>query len=225
MRRDLRLPFSLSVSFTTIIQTLSLSTFLPVPVALLAGAGWGVAVALLALRLSSRVRLSAWLEDILVALGVGAMALFAFGGATGLLMLGAALDSPSLTGQTLVMMFLPSIPVAILGNTLMELVVVPALLILAWRPGWRRILVLATAVLFFALRVWSYVVFVSARLDFAETERSTTVLSAAERARLGAALHVDDLRWLLNLAIFAILLLAAYFSRVREQARDQNHGG
>ncbi|MEU8820879.1 hypothetical protein [Actinoplanes sp. NPDC048796] len=59
------------------------------------------------------------------------MALPAFGGAIGLLRLGAALDSSSITGETMVTMFLPSIPIAIAANVPAELVVIPGLLIFA----------------------------------------------------------------------------------------------
>ncbi|AVT29536.1 hypothetical protein C6361_08540 [Plantactinospora sp. BC1] len=209
-------PLALAVAFVAVVEGLSLVEFLPVPVALLVALGWGVGIGLLATWLRGRATLAAWLEDGLVALGVVTMALFAFGGAAGLLMLDAALESPTLTGQTLVLMFLPSIPVAILGNVPTELVVIPMLLVLGWRPGRRRILIVVAAALYFVHRVWTYLVFSSARLDFAETERSTTPLTEAERERLGSALHVDDPRWILNLVIFAVFLLAAHFSRVRE---------
>jgi hypothetical protein len=65
-------------------------------------------------------------------------------------------------------------------------------------------------------RVWTYLVFASDRLDFAETERSTAPLTTAERQQFYTDLHLDDPRWVLNLAIFVVLLLAAHFSRVRE---------
>jgi hypothetical protein len=61
-----------------------------------------------------------------------------------------------------------------------------------------------------------HLVFESDRLDFAETEKSTTPLTAAERQQFYADLHLDDPRWILNLPILAVFLLAAPFSRVRE---------
>jgi hypothetical protein len=210
------LPFCLSVSFTVAIQTLGLSEFLPVPLALLAAAGWGVAIGLIAIRIRNKVTLSAWLEDALVVLGAVAMAFFAFGGLAGVLLLSSALKSSSLSGETLVLMFLPSIPLAIMANAPVELLVVPVLLILGWRAGTRRILIVAAAALYFVHRVWTYLVFASDRLDFAETEKSTTPLTAAERQQFYTDLHLDDPRWILNLAIFAFFLLAAHFSRVRE---------
>jgi hypothetical protein len=78
------------------------------------------------------------------------------------------------------------------------------------------ILIGAAAALYFVPRVWTYLGFASDGLDFAETEKSTTPLTAAERQQFHAELHLDDPRWILNLAIFAVFLLAAHFSRVRE---------
>jgi hypothetical protein len=215
-RKQWLLPFCLSISFTATIQTLGLSEFLPVPLALLAAAGWGSAIGLIAIRITNKPTLSAWLEDGFVVVGAVAMAFFAFGGLVGILLLSSALESSSLSGETLVLMFLPSIPLAIMANAPVELLVVPVLLILGWREGIRRILIVAAAALYFVHRVWTYLVFASDRLDFAQTEKSTTPLTAAERQQFYTDLHLDDPRWILNLAIFAVFLLAAHFSRVRE---------
>ena len=184
--------------------------------ALPAAAGWGIAIGMIAIRIRNNLTLSAWLEDALVVVGAVAMAFFAFGGLVGILLLSSALKSSSLSGETLVLMFLPSIPLAIIANVPVELLVVPVLLILGWREGTRRILIVVAAALYFVHRVWTYLVFASDRLDFAQTEKSTTPLTAAERQQFYAALHLDDPRWILNLAIFAVFLFAAHFSRVRE---------
>ncbi|MFG1915544.1 hypothetical protein [Micromonospora sp. NPDC048898] len=212
-RIDQIMPFVLAAVFTIVVQGLSLMEFLPLPVALLIGAGWAVLIGLVARWVRRRPALSAWVEDGLVALGCVTMALFAFGGAIGLVMLGAALDSSSITGETMVTMFLPSIPIAIAANVPTELVILPGLLVLGWRPGTRRILFVAAAVVYFVHRVWTYLVFAPDRLDFAAAERSTAVLTAAEKDQFSAALHVDDPRWVLNLLTFAILLLSAFLSR------------
>lgn len=106
---------------------------------------------------------------------------------------------------------LPGIPVAIAANVPTELIVIPGLLILGWwRPGLRRNLFVTATGLYFALRIWTYLVFVPDRLDFAAAERSTTVLTAEEKARFTEALHLDDPRWIVNLAIFLVLLLSAF---------------
>jgi hypothetical protein len=77
-------------------------------------------------------------------------------------------------------------------------------------------LFVAAAALYFAHRIWTYVVFASDRLDFAAAERSTAVMTAAEKDQFAAALHVDDPRWILNLVIFGVFLLSALFSRLQE---------
>jgi hypothetical protein len=215
-RKDWLLPLCLSVSFTVAIQTLGLSEFLPVPLALLVAAAWGIAIGLIAIRIRNKLGMSAWLEDALVIVGAVAMAFFAFGGLVGILLLSSALKSSSLSGETLVLMFLPSIPLAIIANVPVELLVVPVLLIIGWREGTRRILIVVAAALYFVHRVWTYLVFASDRLDFAQAEKSTAPLTAAERQQFYGDLHLDDPRWILNLAIFAVFLLAAHFSRVRE---------
>lgn len=209
-------PFALVGLFTVVVQGLSLMEFVPLPVALLIGAGWAGLIGWAGLWVSRRPVLRAWAEDALVALGCVTMALFAFGGAVGLLLWGTALDSSSITGETMVSMFLPSIPIAIAANAPTELIILPGLLILGWRPGTRRVLFVTAAGIYFVHRIWTYLVFAPDRLDFAEAERSTTPLTQAEKADFAAALHIDDPRWILNLAIFAVLLLSAFFSRVRE---------
>jgi hypothetical protein len=207
--------FVLVAVFTVVVQTLSLMEFLPVPIAVLTGAGWTVLIGLAARWIGRRPALSAWVEDGLVVAGCLTMGLVAFGGAVGLLMLGAALDSSSITGETMVTMFVPTIPIAIAANVPTELIVIPGLLLLGWRPGIRRALFVAAAALYFLHRVWTYLVFASDRLDFVAVERSTTALTAAEREQFAGALHVNDPRWILNLIIFAVLLLAAFFPRAR----------
>jgi hypothetical protein len=209
-------PLCLAAVFIVVIQTLSLAEFVPVPVALLLAAGWALAIGSVAIWIKRREALSAWVEDGLIALGTTAMSLFAFGGAVGLMMMSLALDSSSITGESMMRMFLPSIPIAIAANVPTELVVFPLLLILGWRTGPRRILIVGAAGLYLVHRIWSYLVFVSDRLDFADAEQSTTPLTDAERERFTAGLHLDDPRWILNLAIFAAFLLAAFQSRVQE---------
>lgn len=211
-------PFLLAVPFTAIVSgVFNLSNLFPLPVALVIGAGWGVVLGLIVSWINKKAMLSAWLEDSFVVLGVFASAFSACGGLVALLMLDAALDSSSITAETLVMMYLPLIPYYIIANTPMELLIIPALLFLGWRAGKRRILIIAAAALYFALRVWSYLVFVPNRLAFAELERSTGPFTAAERQQAYADLKVDDPRWILVLVIFATLLLAAHFPRFREQ--------
>jgi hypothetical protein len=50
--------------------------------------------------------------------------------------------------------FLPSIPYYIVVNGLLEMIIIPLVLFATWYRGRRRILVVATAALYFAMHVW-----------------------------------------------------------------------
>jgi hypothetical protein len=211
-------PFFLAVPFTTVVTGLfNLSELLSIPLGLLAGAAWGIALGLVLTRLRRMEALAAWLEDALVVAGITAVAFAACGGLMALLMLAGALDSPSLTGETLLKLFLPTIPFYIIANSVLELLIVPCLLYVGWRAGRRRILFVAAAGLYFLLRVWTYLAFVPARLGFAEEGQTNAPLSALERQQAYQELMVNDPRWILLLVIFGILLLAAHLPRLRER--------
>ena len=211
----MRVPYVLAAVFVVVTQTLSLAQFLPVSVAVLVGSAWAVLVCFAASRIVRRPRLSARAENVLIFSGIVLMGVFAFGGAVGILMLNTALDSGSVTGETMMAMFATSIPIAIAANVPTELIVVPLLLVLCWRPGARRVSILVAAGLYLALRIWTYLVFAGDRLDFEATAHSTAVLSPAERRQFAHDWHLDDPRWAVNLAIFAVLLLAAFQQRAR----------
>jgi hypothetical protein len=211
-------PFFLAVPFTTVVTGLfNLSEPLSVPLGLLAGAGWGVALGLVLTWIGRKEGPAAWAEDTLVVAGVTAVAFAACGGLMALLMLAGALDSPSLTGETLLKLFLPAIPFYIVANSVLELLIIPGLLYLGWREGPRRILIVAAAGMYFALRVWTYLAFVPARLGFAGEGHTNAPLTAAERQQAYQELMVDDPRWIVLLVIFGILLVAAHLPRLRER--------
>jgi hypothetical protein len=212
-------PVATAVGFTTVITGwFNLSAALPIPVALLAGAVWGAIVALVGTWLRSRSTLGAWLEDAFVYLGTAAFAFAGCGGLMAILLLNGALDSSSITGETLERTFLPSIPYYIAVNSVLEVLVIPAVIVLGWRPGARRALILGASALYFAMRVWTYLAFVPARLGWAESDHTTAPLNPAERRQAADDLMLDDPRWALLLVMFAIFLLAAHLSRVRAQA-------
>ena len=87
----------------------------------------------------------------------------------------------------------------------------------SWRPGPRRVLILAGAALYFAMRVWTYLAFVPARLGWADEDHAAQVLTAVERRQAAQDTMLNDPRWALLLAMMAIFLIAAHLSRVREQ--------
>jgi hypothetical protein len=213
-------PLAAVIVFTTVVTGwFNLSEAVPTPLALLLGAGWGAALGAFGLWIRSKARLGAWVEDGLVSLGAAGFAFAGCGGLMAILLLSGAMDSSSLTGETLESTFLPSIPYYIVVNSILELFVVPLVIVLSWRPGLRRGLVLAAAGLYFLMRVWTYLAFVPRRLGWAESDHTAEVLTPAEHRQAAEDLMLDDPRWILLLAMFAILVVAAHLSRVRELPR------
>lgn len=217
MRSPTLAPFLLVVPFTaTITGAFNLSEALPLAIAVAVGGGWGILVGIAATWLRSKPKAAAWVEDSLVFVGTVALAFAACGGVMALLMLNGALSSSSLTGETLEAMFVPMIPYYIAANAPLEMVIMPALLVLGWRAGKRRVLIVAGAAMYFGLRVWTYIAFVPARLGFAESGHTTDPMTEAERHQAYLDLKVDDPRWILVLAILSIFIVAAAFPRLRE---------
>jgi hypothetical protein len=203
--------------FTTVVTGwFNLSEVMPTPLALAVGAGWGAALGLLGLWIRNKARLGAWLEDGFVCLGAAGFAFAGCGGLMAILMLNGTMDSSSLTGETLESTFMPSIPYYVVVNSILELLIVPFVIVLSWRPGLRRVLVLAATGLYFLMRVWTYLAFVPNRLGWAESDHTTQVLTPAERRQAADDLVLDDPRWIMLLAMFGILLVATHLSRVRQ---------
>ncbi|GIE95483.1 hypothetical protein [Paractinoplanes rishiriensis] len=194
------LPLVPVMVFSTVVTGwFNLSEFLPVPLAVLAGAAWGAGIGLLGLRL----RAVSWLEEVVVSLGAVGSAFAGCGGLMAILLLNGAMDSASLTGETLESTFLPSIPYYIAVNSILELVVIPLLIVLCRR----RVPVLAAAALYFLMRVWTYLAFVPARMGWAESDHSAQVLTPAERHQAAQDLMLDDPRWIMLLVMFGLLLV------------------
>jgi hypothetical protein len=208
-------PYSLVIPFSAVITGLfNLGEVVPWPIAIVLGAVWGAVVSLTAYWIVRSAGRAAWAEDILVVLGITGFAFAGCGGLMAILLLNGALDSTSLTGDALEQMFLPSIPYYIVANSILEIFVIPLILYVAWRPGRRRILIVAAAALYFAMRVWTYVAFVPARLGWADSDHSNQPLTAAERSQASSDLMLNDPRWILLLIMFALFLAAAHLPRV-----------
>jgi hypothetical protein len=158
---------------------------------------------------------AAWFEDVLVVLGATAVAVGAAGGVMALIMLAGALESPTLTGETLLNLFLPTIPFYIVANAALELLIIPGLLFIGWRAGKRRILIVGAAALYFLLRVWTYLAFVPSRMGFADAGHTSTPMTVAERQQAYTELMLDDPRWIVLLIIYGILVLAMHLPRLR----------
>ncbi len=81
----------------------------------------------------------------------------------GLLMKAAAI-APA---EVLSAMMQPTVPFFIILNTTLELVVVPCAIFANWQNDTRRRLILIAAASFYALRIWSYLVYVPNRMEIA----------------------------------------------------------
>jgi hypothetical protein len=209
------------VAFAAVITGwFNLSEAMPTPLAVVAGAAWGAVIGWLGLWIQTRrPAAAAWLEDGFVYLGAVGFAFAGCGGLMAILLLNGTLASASVTGETLEQTFLPSIPYYIVVNSILEVLIIPGVIALGWRPGPRRILILATAAAYFAMRVWTYVTFVPARLGWADADHSTQVLTETERRQAADDLLLNDPRWIPLLVMFAVFLVATHWSRVR------SHGG
>lgn len=212
-----RVPLLLTIVFAAVITGwFNLSDVMPTPLAVLAGAAWGAVIGGLGLWIQARRPvLGAWLEDGFVYLGAIGFAFAGCGGLMAILLLTGTLDSASVTGETLEQTFLPSISYYIVVNSILEVLIIPAVIALGWRPGPRRVLILATVAANFAMRVWTYIAFVPARLTWADAEHSTQVLTTAQRHQAADDLMLDDPRWIPLLVMFAVFVVAAHWSRVR----------
>lgn len=120
------------------------------------------------------------------------------------LLFSAALNEPSTTPQVLSALMQPTIPYYIIANTSMEALVVPALLYVGWRAGKRRTIIVAAALLYYVLRIWTYLVWAEARVDLAAGP-----LSAQDIDRF-KELMATDLRDILLVPMFALFIIAAF---------------
>jgi hypothetical protein len=216
-------PLAAVVVFSTVVTGLfNLSEFLPIPLALMAGAGCGALIGALGLWIRPRTSFGAWFEDSLVALGATGFAFAGCGGLMAILLLNGAMESSSLTGETLESTFWPSIPYYIAVNSILEVLIIPLVIVASWRPGVRRLLVLAAAGMYFLMRVWTYLAFVPQRMGWAESDHTTQVLTAVERRQASKDLMLNDPRWIMLLVMFGLLIVATCFSRVRDTMRTRS---
>ncbi|TWD75404.1 hypothetical protein FB561_6842 [Kribbella amoyensis] len=214
-------PYLLVVPFSALITGLfNAGKVVPWPPAILIGAAWALLMGLIAHWLRRNPRRGRWSEDVLIGVATTALAFAACGGLMAILLLNGAMRSTSLSGEALEQMFLPSIPYYIIVNSLLEMLIIPLVLYVSWRPGRRRILILAAAALYFGMRVWTYVAFAPARLDWADSAHSTQVLTPADRTQAAGDLMLDDPRWALLMVMFVLFLIAAFLRPAHRQAQQ-----
>lgn len=170
----------------------------------LAGLGWALLVGWVTGRIGTTSERRSKAEDVFVFCGVICAAFLCCGGVMMILLMGAALDESSTTHQTLSAMMAPTLPYYIVGNTAMELLIVPAALFLGWRADRRRLLLCTATLLYFASRVWTYLVYAQRR-----TETASGPLSD-EDIRWYKETLVVDYRVVLLGAVLALFTAAAF---------------
>ena len=126
----------------------------------------------------------------------------------GLLMRAAA----GASAEVLSAMMQPTIPFFIILNTPLELAVVPCAIFANWHNRTRRRLILIAAASFYALRVWSYLVYVPNRMAIASRPLSPVDLEWFQRS-----MEVDY-RALLLAIVFVGFTMAAL---VRDRSREE----
>jgi hypothetical protein len=178
-----------------------------------AGLLWALLIGLIVKRIGARPHRRARAEDLLVFCGVICAAFLCCGGVMMILLMGAALNEPTTTHQTLSAMMAPTLPYYIVGNSTMELLIVPATIFLSWRAGRRRTLLVSAALVYFVSRVWTYLVYAQRR-----TETATGALSAEDVHWYKATLIVDYRVVLLG-AVLALFAAAAFLPA--PESRDE----
>ena len=167
---DRRGPFLVVVPATTAIGALGATALGSVTAALLgavAGLGWGLLLGFIAMRLTRRESRRPALANVSVfpaALGSG---LLAGGALLVLMLLSAGLGAPSTSFTIIHPPFGGSFNLFIITlNSLMEWLLIPAALFLNWHIPKRRTLIVIAAVVYYAMRVWTYIYFVPNIFEF-----------------------------------------------------------
>jgi hypothetical protein len=143
----------------------------------------------------------------LAALGSG---LLAGGALLVLLLLSAGLGAPSTTFTMIHPPFGGSFNLFIITlNSLMEWLLIPAALFLNWRIPERRALIVIAAVVYYAMRVWTYVYFVPNIFEFGELPPDGP-FSAEVVERFRIWVNLSWLRFGFDLSTNLLFLLAAF---------------
>ena len=135
----------------------------------LAGVLWAVLVGAIANRILRRSKQNVWLANAPVFLAVIAIGLMAGASLMYTWMMAAALNEPTTTYAVLSALMWPAVPFYITLNSAMELVLLALLVFWNWDvDARRRAFILVGVALYFAMRVWTYLVFAETRLDIAQ---------------------------------------------------------
>src|SRR5215207_4040086 len=207
---DRRGPFLVVVPATTAIGALGATALGSVTAALLgavAGLGWGLLLGFIAMRLTRRENRRPALANVSVFLAALGSGLLAGGALLVLLLLSAGLGAPSTTFTMIHPPFGGSFNLFII--TLMEWLLIPAALFLNWRIPKRRTLIVIAAVVYYAMRVWTYVYFVPNIFEFGALPPDGP-FSAEVVERFRTWVNLSWLRFGFDLSTNLLFLLSAF---------------
>jgi hypothetical protein len=201
-------PYAIAVPVTTI--TFSLASLalklgaLGIVGGALVGFGWSMLLGLVLGKLQRYERWRSHLANAPVLVAIVATGLLVGGGYMYGFVMSAALSEPSTTKATLSALMQPSVPYFIAINTLLEAFIVPLVIYLNWQIPKRRTLIVVAVLVYFAMRVYSYLTFVPMRLEIAQHAISSQEVSWFKRS-LAA-----DYRGVLNILTHVFFILTAF---------------
>jgi hypothetical protein len=199
----------LIVAVTTTVMGAFASMFAGGLVVTAFGLAWGLALGVIAARVSRRERWRPSLANgALLLASLVAGTLFGFG------LLDLLLDSRLLatSPQDIATLIQPPLgDVFVVGlialNTSLEWLLLPALVLLSWHLPKRRTLVVGAAALYYAMRAWSYLYFVPRILDWVD-QPAGQPFSAEQLDQIRAWVALSWVRGAVDGLMFVLLLLA-----------------
>jgi len=210
---DRRGPFLLVVPATTAIGALGATALGSVTAALLgavAGLVWGLLLRFIAMRLARSESRRPGLANASVFLAALCSGMLAGGALLVQMLLTAGLGAPSTSFTIIHSPFGDSFNLFIITlNTLVEWLLIPAALFLNWHIPKRRKLIVIAAVVYYGMRVWTYVYFVPNIFEFGAIPPDGP-FSAEVVERFRIWVNLSWLRFGVDISTNLLFLLAAF---------------
>jgi large-conductance mechanosensitive channel len=166
---------------------------------------WAMFLGFIAKRLMRQEAQREWFANTPVFPSIMALGLMSGAGIMYMLMMNAALSVPSTTYAILSALMKPAVSYYIVINSLMELLIVPFAVFLNWdATPKRRMFFIIGVVLYFAIRVWTHLVYAETRLEISER-----ALTAADVEWFKRTL-ATDYRVVLEVVSQGFFILAAF---------------
>jgi hypothetical protein len=174
------------------------------------GLGWALLLGFIATRLSRRESRRPALANVSVFFATLGSGLMAGGALLEMTLLSAGLGTPSTTFTMIHPPFGGSFNLFIITlNSLMEWLLIPAALFLNWHIPRRRTLIVIAAVVYYAMRVWSYIYFVPNIFEFGALPPDGP-FSAEVVERFRIWVNLSWLRFGVDLSTNVLFVLAAF---------------